>query len=321
MTNFDDGKIEIKVPLVLDQNGYFGRECPQDNCKKYFKVMPGTGIQGVDQCICPYCGYKGSNQEFFTQDQKKRLDTAAQNLARDVIFREFKKMEFDYEPQGRSGFGMRFHVEKGAPIPLHVYSEKDLETYVTCANCSLKYAIYGFFAYCPDCGEPNPLQIFHENLKVIHKAIEWAKSVDPILAQYLIENSFEDCVSSFDGFGRELCHLHSAKSKFPDRVRKISFQNLESAKENFKMHFDIDLDHGLSREEWNIANMSFLKRHLLAHKLGIVDEDYIRRSGDTNATTGRKVRISYEDTLALIPIIEKLAGNMVESLGALQPSS
>lgn len=321
MINYNDGKIEINVPLVLDQNGYFGRECPQDNCKKYFKVMPGTGIQGVDQCICPYCGYKGSTQEFFTQDQKKRVGSVARNLANDIIFRELKKMEFDYTPQGRSGIGMRFHVEKGAPIPLHVYSEKDLETYVTCANCSLKYAIYGVFAYCPDCGEPNTLQIFHENIKVIHRVIEWAKSTDPILTQNLIENSFEDCVSTFDGFGRELCHLHRTKSKIPDRVHKINFQNLESAKKNFKMHFNLDLDQGLSREEWLIANMCFLKRHLLAHKLGIVDEDYIRRSGDTNATIGKKVYITSEDTLALIPIIEKLAGNMVESLGALQPPS
>jgi adenylate kinase family enzyme len=170
------------------------------------------------------------------------------------------------------------------------------------------------FAYCPDCGEPNTLQIFHENIKVIHKAVESAKSVDPKLAQNMIENAFEDCVSTFDGFGRELCNLHRAKSKFPERIQKLNFQNLDSVKENFKLHFDIDLDQGLSGEEWSIANISFLKRHLLAHKLGIIDEEYIRRSGDTKAIIGRKVSITSDDTLALIPIIKKLAGYMVESL-------
>lgn len=316
MTNSNDNIIEISVPLALDSNGYFGRECPQENCKKYFKVLPGTGLTGTDYCICPYCGHKGSNQSFFTQDQIERLRSAAMNTGRDIILRELKKMEFDIKPRGGFGIGLSMHVEEGTPIPLHVYSEKDLETHITCGNCSLKYAVYGVFAYCPDCGEPNTLQIFHENIKVIPKAIEISKFVDPELAQNLIENAFEDCVSTFDGFGRELCNIHRVKSEFPDRIHKINFQNLESANENFKIYFNIDLSEGISSEEWVIANTSFLKRHLLAHKFGIIDEEYIRRSGDTKAILGRKVSITSNDTLVLIPIIEKLAGYMVESLNS-----
>jgi len=316
MTNSNDNIIEISVPLALDSNGYFGRECPQMDCKKYFKVLPGTGLKGTDHCICPYCGHKGSNQSFFTHDQVERLRSAAMNTARDIILREFKKMEFDIKPRGPFGIGFSMRIEDGAPYPLHIYSEKDLQTQITCANCTLKYAVYGVFAYCPDCGEPNTLQIFHENIKVIHKALENAKTADPKLAQNLIENAFEDCVSTFDGFGRELCNFHRDKSKSPDRIHKINFQSLDSAKENFKVQFDIDLDRGLNSEEWGIANISFQKRHVLAHKLGIIDEEYIRRSGDTKAILSRKVSITSDDTLILIPIIEKLAGFMVDSLSS-----
>lgn len=316
MTNSNDNIIEIPVKLFGDPNGYFGRECPQEDCQKYFKVLPGTGLKGTDHCICPYCGYKGSNQEFFTQDQVKRFKSAAMNAAHDIIRREFKKMEFDIKPRGPFGIGISMKMEEGPTYPLHVYSEKNLETHITCGNCTLKYAVYGVFAYCPDCGEPNTLQIFHENIKVIHKAIENSKSADPKLAQNMIENAFEDCVSTFDGFGRELCNLHHAKSKSPDRIHKINFQSMDSAKENFKIHFDIDLDRGLSSDEWGIANISFQKRHVLAHKLGIIDEEYIRRSGDTKAILGRKVSITSDDTFILIPIIEKLAGYMIESLSS-----
>jgi hypothetical protein len=237
------------------------------------------------------------------------------NVAYDLIRTEFKKKEFDQKPRGRFGVGIGMHMSDGAsPYHLHVYNERDLETNIICGNCTLNYAVYGVFAYYPDCGEPNTLQIFYENIKVIHRTIENAKSADPKLAENMIENAFEDCVSTFDGFGRELCNLHRAKSKYSDRIHKIIFQNLDGAKENFKTQFEVDLKQGLTNEEWNVANISFQKRHVLTHKLGIIDEEYIRRSGDYQAILGKKVSITSNDVLILIPIIERLARYMVISL-------
>lgn len=321
MTDSNDNIIEIPVRLAVDSNGFFGRECPEEGCKKYFKILPGTGLKGTNHCICPYCGHRDTNDKFFTEDQNKRIHSAIANAANDIVLRELKKLEFDIKPRGSFGIGLSMRVEDVVPEPLHIYSEKNLETDITCGNCTLKYAVYGVFAYCPDCGEPNTLQIFHENIKVIHKAIEKAKSADPKLAQNMIENAFEDCVSTFDGFGRELCSLHSTKSKFPDKIHKITFQNLDGAKENFKIQFEVDLEQGLTDQEWNVANISFQKRHVLSHRLGFIDEEYIRRSGDTMAVLGKKVSITSDDVLALIPIIEKLAGYMVNSLISHQDNS
>lgn len=309
----------VYIPIHPGEDGYLGRECPNPDCKKYFKILPSGELEG--DCYCPYCGYKGDIRTFPTIDQLKYAASHVIREAADNLMKELKKLEFDSKSSGSSGFSFSMRVEPGAPYPLHVYSEKDLETHITCGNCTLKYAVYGVFAYCPDCGEPNTLQIFYENIKLIHKAIENSKSADPKLAQNMIENAFEDCVSTFDGFGRELCNIHRAKSKFPDRIHKINFQSLDSAKENFKIHFNIDLDQGIRSEEWSIANISFQKRHVLAHKLGIIDEEYIRRSGDTKAILGRKVSITSDDTLILIPIIEKLAGYMVESLSSQHDNS
>ena len=55
-----------------------------------------------------------------------------------------------------------------------------------------------------------------------------AESVQPDLAARLIENALEDCVSAFDGFGRELCRVYAAKAAEPAKVEKASFQNVES---------------------------------------------------------------------------------------------
>jgi len=58
--------MSMKVNLPPDKQGVIGRECPK--CYKYFKVKFGTGLP-TSICHCPYCGYTGDHNEFFTKDQ------------------------------------------------------------------------------------------------------------------------------------------------------------------------------------------------------------------------------------------------------------
>ena len=139
---------------------------------------------------------------------------------------------------------------------------------------------YGVFAFCPDCGLHNSLQILSKNLELAVKMLDMAATAEADLASRLIENALEDCVSAFDGFGREVCRVHARKSTDPAKAEKISFQNLEGARQNLSVLFNIDLAAGLASDEWKAAVQGFQKRHLFAHKMGVVDEEYIRRTGD-----------------------------------------
>jgi hypothetical protein len=47
---------QISVSLRADEDGYFGRECPEKECVGYFKVTFGTGIKGAARGHCPNCG-------------------------------------------------------------------------------------------------------------------------------------------------------------------------------------------------------------------------------------------------------------------------
>lgn len=275
--------------MPSDEKGYIGRECPNSECEGYFKVLPGTGIQGANECYCPYCGYKGQQNEFFTKDQIEYIRSYGKRFVADAL-------------------------TPGRAIPIHNYREKDLETYIECSNCTLKYAVYGVFGFCPDCGQHNSMQILQKNLKVVQKMLDVAKLIEHDTAERIIQNALESCISSFDGFGRELVKIHRTKSKFPDKINKISFQSLDGAKESIRIHYEFNLDQGISGEEWKIAKISFQKRHLLAHKMGIIDEEYLRRSDDNKAIIGRKVVIISDEVLNLIPILEKLAGFMIDSM-------
>ena len=96
---------------------------------------------------------------------------------------------------------------EGETPPIRYYREKRLETEVMCSNCALRYAIYGVFAYCLDCGIHNSQQILDKNLELAEKEAALAGTVESELATRLIEDALENEVSSFDGFGRENCEI------------------------------------------------------------------------------------------------------------------
>ena len=203
--------------------------------------------------------------------------------------------------------GISMKVKPGRPTPIHYYREKQLETEVVCVNCTLRYSVYGVFAFCPDCGQHNSLQILDKNLEVVGKMLDLAAEAEKELAEKLVENALEDCVSAFDGFGHELCRVHANRARNPARVEKMSFQNLEGAQSNVLDAFGIDLSAEVEPDEWRAAGAGFQKRHLVAHIAGVVDQDYITKTGDTRAVVGRKIGIGADEVRQLASIIRKLA--------------
>ena len=236
----------------------------------------------------------------------------------DAIFKDLKALEFDNKPHGPFGIGLSFKVQSGPPTPIHYYREKELETTISCSNCTLQYAVYGVFAFCPDCGRHNSPQILEKNLDVVQKMLKLAKNQEPEVSEKLVENALEDCVSAFDGFGRELCRVNAKHTTNPKKATNIRFQNLDKARE--ELHYlGIELTQGLPLEVWQQAIQLFQKRHLFAHKLGVVDREYLSKTGDKNEIVGRKVQISIDKVYDLSDTLRTMAKNIssqFENLGA-----
>jgi hypothetical protein len=309
----------ISVPITADEHGFTGRECPLPDCEGYFKIELGTGLKGQAlPCHCPYCGHVAGHDHFWTKEQIEYAKSIAIRRITDAVQKDLRSLEFDHKPKGPFGIGISMKVEAGHPPPIRYYREKQLETEIVCANCTLRYAVYGVFAFCPDCGQHNSLQILDKNLEVVGKMLELATGAEKALAERLIENALEDCVSAFDGFGRELCRIHANKASNPVKAEKMSFQNLDGAKTSYLDLFGIDLSASVAAEDWRAIVRAFQKRHLIAHKLGVVDQDYITRSGDTRAVVGRKIGVAAEEVKVLSTIISKLAPCMTASLEKLE---
>ena len=311
-----DETVSFSIPFEPDEEGFFGRECPE--CESYFKIVLGTGLKGEGlPCHCPYCGHVDSMDQFWTQDQIEFAKSYALQQAGQLVYDELKKLEFNHKAKGPFGIGISMKLERGSPIPIQYYREKRLETKIVCDNCGLHYSVYGVFAYCPDCGQHSFLEILNKNLEVITKMADLAESLDEEMKEKLIENALEDCVSVFDGFGRSICTVYASKARDPERAKKVSFQDLARAKNAMKSLYGIDISTCVSSAEWTSAIRSFQKRHLVAHRMGVVDAEYLEKTGDADAKVGRKVSISTEDIEAASRFVKSLGEYLTNQLGSM----
>lgn len=295
----------FSVPIRPGKDGYLGRECPAKGCRGYFKITPGSGLKGQIPCHCPYCGHSGKSSTFFTKEQIKYARSIAIRQVTDAIHQDLKSLEFEHKPRGAFGIGISLKVKEGTPRPIHYYREKQLETEVICDSCTLRYAIYGVFGWCPDCGVHNSLQILTTNLELARKELALADSAEKDLAEHLIGDALENVVSAFDGFGREICARKGAE---------IRFQNLVSARRRVQETFAFDFGDCLDQTQWERACRIFQKRHLLAHRMGVMDDDYVQKANDPRAIAGRKVTISRDEVSAAISIVEALGRKLFEHI-------
>jgi hypothetical protein len=307
----------FKVHIPTDEEGMTGRECPVNACLGYFKIKFGTGLKGENlPCVCPYCGHRGAHNTFWTKEQLAYLKSLAVREARGILVDELKKLEFNIPPRGSFGIGISLKVKEGSPPPIRFYREKRLETKAVCTSCTLEYAIYGVFGFCPDCGIHNSLQILNKNFEHAEKELALAGSVDEEFAAQLIGDALENAISAFDGYGRETCRVHATKASDPEKAEKLKFQNIKGAQGRVVALFHFDLAARLSPDEWQLVCRCFQKRHLLAHKMGVIDHDYINSDVDPRAIVGRKVSIDVEEVRALIANLKKVGQSISEALGS-----
>jgi hypothetical protein len=306
----------INISIPTDDEGYIGRECPIATSQGYFKVKPGTGLTGKDlPCHCPYCGHVASPNKFFTKDQIEFAKSAVYRELVGAVRNELKKMEFDIQPRGPFGIGISMKLKPGQPIPLKRYRERTLETNVCCSNFTLDYSVYGIFAFCPDCGTHNSLQILQKNIDLLRKQLLLADAQDEAdLKRHLIEDALENCVSSFDGFAREACRIAGCRSADAGQCENLSFQNLHRAAKRLASLFKVDLTKSVSLAEWNASHIGFMRRHILAHRGGVVDQHYLDETGEARTLLGRRVAVTPADVESLAETVLKLGRWLAENL-------
>ena len=94
----------------------------------------------------------------------------------------------------------------------------------------------------------------------------------------------------------------------------MSFQNLAGASRRFVDLFGIDLSTQVEPEEWRAAVVAFQKRHLIAHRMGVVDQNYVDKTGDSLAVVGRKIIVDADEVKRLLVTLNTLAARTTARL-------
>lgn len=318
MKNLRNLGSQFSISLPTDEEGFIGRECPVAECEGYFKLQPGSGLKGENlPCHCPYCGHRAVSDKFFTKAQVEYAKSVVMRQVTGALLKDLKSLEFNNRPKGVFGISIGVKVA-GQSTAIRRYRESKLETEVVCDRCALRYTIFGVFGFCPDCGVHNSLQILIKNLELVQKLLGVAETQEAPMSQKLIENALEDCVSIFDGFGRETCRVFAPKAAKLEKAVMIRFQNISTARDRVREQFSVDFAATTTSADWKGILRGFQKRHLLAHKMGVVDEDYLSATGDSAAFLGRRVSISAAEVRDLVVRLSRLGENLFRSLEAQQ---
>lgn len=312
---------KTQVGLPMDSDGYLDRECPSEKCEFEFKVHGADWKDKVsdDHVTCPFCGHVADSGKWFTQAQARTLEEAAIAQISSVISGALKRDADSWNRrQPRSSFiRMTTHVNER---PQHVFvppeAAEPMRLKITCSDCSCRYAVIGAAFFCPACGHNSADQMFVQSVQGIAGVLDALthiraaitdKDIAETTARQAVEGGLQNAVTSFQRYAEVMF------AKFPSapRPRRNAFQNLNDGS---------SLWHGVSGKHYSdyltpneLASLTRLlqQRHLLAHTGGVVDQDYIVRSGDKSYAVGQRVVVKDTAVRELLSVLTKLTQGML----------
>lgn len=302
-------KPSVVTWIQSDEQGMWGRNCPY--CEKYFRTNHIIGVT-----CCPYCSVAGQDLAFISKDQRTYITAYYDAFARAYIGKQTTSLDM---------------AEITDDMPAWHYSEEKLQTHFKCAtkDCGSEADILGEYGYCPRCGRTNARQLFFDSMAKL--LADWEAANVAISDRRERGDSWEKmtvvCLSNLEAFAK---HLRAKLLVFPltanrrKRLTELSFQKPLEADALLVQWFDIgllrwagdELTPGRTVPESEIPFISKMiqRRHILVHNGGIVDEEYLDRSGDTQARLGERIRIPSKEAKRFVNCIREMGANLLDNV-------
>jgi len=310
----------ITVSIPTDADGYLDRECPNDRCLFEFKVEGEDWRDKVADgfAFCPMCRHQSPKGNWFTTEQVGFMQASARAHLGRRLGEASRADARTLNASQRSGqfITMRMTV-KDAPAPLVVplQAAEPMRQRASCEVCGCRYSYIGSAFFCPCCGHNSAVGTFRQTLVGVRLAassvaqLRAALPIDDaeIIALHLREKGMSDVVTALQRLGERLWET------LPGRVlaSRNVFQRLDDASRLWHSATGKDFTAFLNPEEMHRLRRGYQQRHLLAHAQGIVDADYIRKSGDISVSVGQKIVVTEVLLLEFVYLGERLANGMI----------
>ena len=305
----------VSISLPLDDEGYIDRRCPAEECGAAYKVLFEDWRDKVPdvRTWCPICGKVEDPKEFNTPDQQRQieeqalarlsgqLDAAMRRAAKPTIKSGFISMTWSYKP------GARPMVMPAAAAPAMTQQSE-------CEACGCHYASVGAAFFCPACGHNSARSTFAGALTTVRASMDLADRLADIMddrdaaadaARHLAENSLVRVWSSFQRFAEAAYNGTPASTTTP--AKRNAFQNLALSGKLWKAATGQTYADMLTKPEHRDLVRLVQARHVLAHQDGIVDADYVAKSGDSRYAVGQRLVVTTAEVRRLADLTEKLA--------------
>lgn len=310
----------ISVSIPTDAEGYLDRECPNDRCLFGFKVECKDWQNRVadENAYCPMCRHTAPKDKWFTTEQVDYLQASARaHLDRRLGSAMRADAHAVNAAQRPNQFiTMRMTVQN-TPEALVVpfQAAEPMRQRATCEACECRYSYIGSAFFCPSCGHNSAVGTFRQTLSNVRLAASSATTLRAVLpvddaeimALHLREKGMSDVVTALQRLGERLWDLLPSAVLLPRNV----FQRLDDAS---KLWFDAtgkSFSTFLDLHEMQRLRCGYQQRHLLAHAQGIVDAEYVRKSGDGSASVGQRIVVTEAWLLEFVTLGEKLAEGMI----------
>lgn len=324
-----DGVTKLSVSFPSDADGYFDRECPSTECMFQFKVHEEDWRDKVrdEEVFCPFCGHSADAQKWWTQDQVKHAEKAALAHIDGQLSRAMKRdAERWNRQQPRNSFiTMSMRVDsRPVHIPMPPAAAEPMRLRIQCPVCSSRYAVIGAAYFCPACGHNAVGQVFERTLSGVRGTLDALDKVRGAIpdrdtvegtVRLIVENALQNAVTAFQRYAEALY------GGFPNaaKPRRNTFQNLVEGSDIWRAATGRGYSDYLDPTELATLQRGFQQRHLLAHTQGLVDQDYITRSGDTSYRVGQRIVVRESAVRDAIDGIEKLIRCMREAQPSIEP--
>ncbi len=303
----------IPIDVPLDGDGYFDRLCPSPECSTGFKVLlTDWRDKGPDeQAFCAICGYPAKPLMFTTPEQQEYFNAHGIRHVQGQLDSAFRRAT----PRTQKvGFvQMRLTYKPSAPVLVVPYEATAvLSQQSDCERCGCRYASLGAAFFCPACGHNSALTTFQASVETVRKTMHLAGRLPELmddrddaadLARHLAEDSLVRLWTAFQRFAEAVYEPHVEYEK----PKRNAFQNLEVSDRLWRAAIQRTYSDMLTDDEHRGLVKFVQQRHVRVHPDGLIDQDYIDKSGDHAYRVGQRLVVKPSAVLRLAEIVVKLS--------------
>jgi hypothetical protein len=302
LVSADDAKVVVHVEIPIDEEGFFGRQCP--SCEQTFR-MAHADYEALPDDVrlwCVYCGHEDDHSEFLTEQQRQRVLRPAHDIAHQLIEHAFNDTFSGMDRRSReSMISWSYRSTPYYPEPLPDIDEERLVRERSCAVCSVRYAVFGEHRYCPVCGPLPPAVIAEDALNAEQARLDAlatlpVETAATLREQGVFDRIYADTVENLVSIVEIL-----ADAKFravvvdADAVLKGRgkvFQRLDDMARLFRDDAHMDLKVTVGDRTWAALKASWAARHVFTHNDGIVDAKYLSAVPQATVKVGQRLTLT-----------------------------